>query len=340
MLRVLLLFGLLLMLAGCLEKVSEPEEQEEINFGAGKQSLLLSGDENTLFVSVGDKGMDVFDIHDATSPSLLHTYSTDDFTYALARVNDTLFLANGSEGVEVLDISTPQNIRYLATVRTGDDNATALAVSPDAQTLAIGTGEGVLLYDISLPDFPRYISKYESNGTIMDLSFNSEQSRLYLANFYYGFENVDITVPGRLELVGSVKLEGSASDIETDPNRHDVYISSLTSTLKKIDLSDERFPGVEFVYDAHDASLIWDMAFESSYNYLYLAKGEKGVTVLDMKTPGKITEAGYFDTNGTARGIVVNRSGTKAFVADGKEGLKVLDISDKSNPRRLGYTLF
>ena len=339
MLRVLLLLYLV-VLTGCLEKVSESIEQEEIDFGISKQSLVLSSDESTLFVSVGEKGLDIFDIHDATTPALLHTYGTDDATYALARVNNTIFVANGSEGVEILDVSNPQNLRYLTSIRTGDENATALALAPDAQTLAIGTGEGVLLYDVSLPSFPRYISRYDSNGTIMDLAFSSDQSRLYLANFYYGFENVDITVPGRLELVGSVALEGSASDIEIEPNLHEVYVSSLTSTLKKIDLTDERFPEVGFSYDAHDASLIWDMAFGSSYKYLYLAKGEKGFAILDMKSLSGITERGSFDTNGTARGIVVNQSETKAFVADAEEGLKIFDISAKSNPQRIGYTPF
>ena len=41
---------------------------------------------------------------------------------------------------------------------------------------------------------------------------------------------------------------------------------------------------------------------------------------------------GYYDTSGSARDVVLSADGTKAFVADGREGLKIIDISNPSNP--------
>ena len=95
-----------------------------------------------------------------------------------------------------------------------------------------------------------------------------------------------------------------------------------------------------YLYDPHDGSQIWDMQFDSGVTRLYLAKDSKGFEVVRINDAGEATHAGSYDTNGTARGIAVNRARSFAYVADGKEGLKIFDISDLNRIERVSTILF
>jgi hypothetical protein len=253
---------------------------------------------------------------------------------------DTLFLANGTEGVELLDVSDSDSLRRIAYIRTGDDNATSVALSSDMQRVAIGTGAGMQLFDISRQSFPSYLGRYETNGTVMDLQFAADGGALYLANRVYGFESVDISIPSRPQLLGGVAMEGSAITVGSDTLKKNIYISTLTSALKKIDLTDPGEPRYTIFYDAHDTGLIWNFKFGLNDRMLYLARDRDGLEIVRITTNGKAEHLSSYDTNGTARGVTVNRAQTFAFVADGSEGLKVIDISDKAHPKRTGYVKF
>lgn len=339
--RPLSLVPLLFLFGGCLE-VAEDETAKTIDLTLIKQSTLLSDDERTLYVNVGTEGLDIFDISDPRAPRLLRNYSTEDTTYAVAKSGTKLFLANGTEGVEVIDVSDIHGIKRLAYIRTGDDNATAVALSVDRTELAIGTGQGILLYDINRLDVPRFLGDFDTNGTIRDLQFSSDKSMLYLANFDYGLELLDITKPRDIDRISSVAMEGSACDIERSPlaDPDTLYAASLTSTVKKIDISDHEEPVMTYFYDPHDGSQIWDMQFDSGGAWLYLAKASKGFEIVHIDAAGEATHAGAYDTNGTARGIAINRARTFVYVADGKEGLKIFDISDLSRIERVSTIPF
>jgi len=338
----IVLFIMLLGLYGCkvMDIVDEEGSQKTVDLTAVRQSVILSADERTLFVNVGNLGLDIFDVTDPGQPKLLKNYATDGYTYALALSGNTLFLANGSEGVELLDVSVADVPRRVAYIRTGDDNATSVALLADTQTLAIGTGQGVQLFDVTHQSVPGYLGRYESNGTVRDLQFCHGGKDLCLANSAYGFELLDATVPSRPELLGGVALEGNSIDVGSDHTGDNIYISTLTSALKKIDLTDPRQPEYSVFYDAHDAGIIWSFAFGATDQRLYLARDRAGLEIVTVGTDGVAHHLSSFDTNGTARGVAVNRAETIAFVADGSEGLKVIDISDKSRPKRTGYAPF
>jgi len=337
----IVLFMLLLSLYGCkVMDVVDEGSQERVNLTSVRQSVILSADERTLFVNVGNLGLDIFDVTDPSQPKLLKNYATDGRTYALALSGNTLFLANGSEGVELLDVSVADSPRRVAYIRTGDDNATSVAFLAATRTVAIGTGQGVSLFDVTHEVTPGYLGRYESNGTVRDLQFCRGGTDLCLANGGYGFELLDMSVPSRPELFGGLALEGSSIDVGSDHTGNNVYIATLTSALKKIDMTDPRQPEYSVFYDAHDAGVIWSFAFGATDRRLYLARDRAGLEIVTVGTDGIARHLSSFDTNGTARGVAVNRAETIAFVADGREGLKVIDISDKSHPKRTGYAPF
>ncbi len=336
----LAVLGMLAILSGCtgLDIVDDEEESSSVDLTLMKQSVVLSSDERYLFVSVGSLGVEVVDISTPSVPKEVLRYKVDDVTYDLASRNGMLYLANGSEGVEVVDITTPSSPRRLAYISTGDDNATSVDLSVDGTTVAIGTAQGALLYTDKGANIYGYLGSYDSNGTIRDIRFDPNSLKLYLANFSYGLEAVDITTPSDMQLIDGISMEGSACDIEVSQGI--VYLSSLTSALKEIDFDENEELEVKTVYDPHDGGQTWDMTPGVNFRYLYLAKAERGLEIVDNSDPRTPHHISYYDTNGTARGVAVNSAETLAFIADGKEGLKVIDIADKNHPRRIGYLKF
>lgn len=337
---LILTVTVLLLFQGCklLEEVDENSTAEFVDLSGLKQTPLLSADERYLFVNVGKKGVDIFDLSSLQSPRLVRTWDVDDITYDLALRGNILFLANGNEGVEVVDVSRPENPQRTAYIRTGDENTTTVGFVSD--TLAIGSAGGMQLYDITQIVVPRYLGKYESNGTIRDVAFDTARARLWLANASYGVELLDISDIKFPDFQDGIAVEGSAWDLAVNGANGDCYAVSLTSAYRRLTGSEENKVDLVTLYDPHDGGQSFGIVTGDRFRYLYLAKGERGIEIVDNSDPLHPRHISYFDTNGTARGIAVNRSETVAFVADGREGLKVIDISDKAYPKRIGYVKF
>ncbi len=335
------LLWILFFSIGCLEVVEE-EQNTSPDLTLIKQSTLLSADAETLYVNVGKRGVDMFDVSDPQSPRLLRNYTMEDVTYALAQKGSRLFLANGMEGVEIVDVSDPATAGRIAYIRTGEENATAVALSHDGKSLAVGTERGILLYDIDNITVPRFLGDFDTNGTIRDLCFSADDRMLYLANFDYGLELLDITRPQSIRRLSAVAVEGSACDIVPVPHATPplLYLASLTSTVKAIGTEDPQEPTVCYLYDPHDGSQIWNMHFSERTRRLYLAKALRGFEIVTVDSDGKATRMAAYDTNGTARGIAVDLQEHYLYVADGKEGLKIFDISEPEQIKRISVTPF
>ncbi|MFQ6619003.1 MAG: T9SS type A sorting domain-containing protein, partial [Fidelibacterota bacterium] len=70
-------------------------------------------------------------------------------------------------------------------------------------------------------------------------------------------------------------------------------------------------------------------------NYAYVADGSGGLRIVDVSIPSSPTEVGYFDTQGSAKGVYV--SGNYGYVADWNDGLRIIDVSNPTNPTEVGY---
>ncbi len=333
-----LLVILLLFVSGCMEIVKE-EEQQELDLKYIKQSVLLSRNEMTAFVNVGNYGIYIIDISDTRNPKLIKRYKTDASVYSISLKDNTLFSANDKEGVEILDVSDPYDATTMAYLNIKDELARSVRLSEDSSKLAVGTNKGVVLFDATNLSYPQYLGRYDTNGSIKDIRFSKDSKTLFLANFKYGLEILDIDFPSYPQRASSIVFEGNGCDLEFDKNFRDLFTASLTSALKVVDVEDRQRPEVKYIYDAHDVSMIWDIALGSNLfaKRVYLAKSERGFEIVDFKNPDDPKRVAFFDTNGTTRGVAVNRSETRVFVADGKEGFKIFDISRKDSPKKIGY---
>jgi len=56
---------------------------------------------------------------------------------------------------------------------------------------------------------------------------------------------------------------------------------------------------------------------------------------VDVSNPALPVEVGFYDTPGHAEGVAV--SGSHAYVADGNEGLRVVNIANPAAPVEVGF---
>jgi subtilisin-like proprotein convertase family protein len=75
----------------------------------------------------------------------------------------------------------------------------------------------------------------------------------------------------------------------------------------------------------------YGFALSNDENLGYIANGNAGLTIVDLKT-NPLTALSSLDTNGLTRSVQLSKDGRTAFVADGTLGLKVVDVSDSLNP--------
>jgi len=69
-------------------------------------------------------------------------------------------------------------------------------------------------------------------------------------------------------------------------------------------------------------------------NYAYVALGEAGLAVIDVRNPTNCVRVGGCDTSGFAQAVAV--SGDHAYVADGYSGVQVIDVSVPTSCVRVG----
>ncbi|MCB9063126.1 MAG: hypothetical protein H6622_16500 [Halobacteriovoraceae bacterium] len=73
-----------------------------------------------------------------------------------------------------------------------------------------------------------------------------------------------------------------------------------------------------------------DVVFRN--NYVYLAKDLRGLEIYNASDSSSIFLVGRYDTAGVALGVSLSSDWNYAYVADGTNGLVVVDITTQTNP--------
>lgn len=149
---------------------------------------------------------------------------------------------------------------------------------------------------------------------------------LILADGKFGLKLFDVSDPVDPKRIGSHSSYFFQSAVVT--NRDMAYVAGGIGGAEIVDISNPRLP-----------KLIWRRELSEvrgvhvDDDYLYLPDGNDGFRIysLEKKTP---EELAVLDTEGWNCDCFV--IGDMAYLADGGHGIKVVDISDRSNPRLRG----
>ncbi len=141
-------------------------------------------------------------------------------------------------------------------------------------------------------------------------------------------------------IVGSISssLIGNTLDVFVDGNY--AYVTNEEEGLKVVNITDPSTPNVVGTYDTAD--IAQSVYIDGDYAYITDYQGEvlqdKNFLVLNIADPTNPTHLGncstVFSAGDAARDVVV--AGDTAYIANDQGGLSVIDISNPSDPSRIG----
>ena len=279
--------------------ITIPERSFEVGVFEGNLVDLV-GDH--AFLTNGE-GINVFDVSDPSQAKLLGTYSTE--VYGL-RAGLRYAYVLGNHRFSVLDVSDPARIVQLGTLAT--ESAVSFDVGGGVACLA---GEDFVVLDVSDPTQIRRLGILEGihSATVQD-AFGSRS----------GFNHTIIQIRERVAYV----LVEEQSD-------------GGSLAIAAIDFSDPENPvrvGSAIVARANPWGELADFRVQGRFGYV--VRG--GLEIIDLVDPTKMTVVGRFDDN-LVQVNHVRIAGKYAFLADGNEGARVMDVSDPRKPTAVNHLL-
>ena len=138
----------------------------------------------------------------------------------------------------------------------------------------------------------------------------------------------------KVTLVSELIFEKVAKHLYNNFNQT-TFETKLTKAIKEVIASDIDGNGV---IDVNDMATFEPIDNKDKLTNIYKTKFQDLVEIVHT---GKLPllninyKIGHFNTDGYAQGVSLSKDGTKAYIADGYNGLVVLDITDPSNPTQL-----
>lgn len=270
------------------------------------------------------------------------------------------YVANGFAGLRVIDIADPSNPRQVGG-HGGEGYAGGLDIAGNQLYLADGQFGGLVVLDISDPANPRRLGVYTSGRPIEDVRVSGGLA--YLACGAAGLDIVDVREPAAMSRVGAfpdsygsraLELAGSYALLADGPGG--MLVVDIAAPSKPVPVA--QFAKPEFgeyrvqhvhragalaylsctyeglyIADISDPAQPRSIAYESGYAYCsrvagshaFIGRFDLGLRVVDVTTVREKVTVTDFDTQGEVNDIDV--AGRHVFVADGKNGLLVLESS-------------
>jgi hypothetical protein len=213
--------------------------------GALQSDIVIRGD--YAFVAAGtEKGVVALDISDVSDITLLDYYNTNGNAYGLQIVGDLVYVAD-VDGIVILNVSNPSSIEFvgdydtdgdafnlaidgnLAYVAVDGEGLVILDVSNPEDIVSVGLYEasrsahvrvvgkyalfgmrenGVIALDITDPSNPEFVTSYDTNGDVYDLTVTNDY--VYVADYDNGLVVLEI-----------VPVEESEDPISPDSSSND-----------------------------------------------------------------------------------------------------------------------
>lgn len=229
------------------------------------------------------------------------------------------YLADGTAGLLVVNISDPENPEFLGSYDTSGE-ALDVAVSNGYAYVADGSS-GLAIIDVSDPYSPELKSTY-STGDARGVTTQGDY--VYIAN---GSSNdlviVDISDPEHPLKVGSHPGYREMFDVYIDGSF--AYVA-VDRDVKRYDITNPSTPVMEFGYSGGPSPSSDIIGVHGNSEILALAAGPDGVIITDTN----LVFFSRVDTSGSAADVFVD--GNYVYVADGTNGLIVLDVATPSSP--------
>ncbi len=200
----------------------------------------------------------------------------------------------------------------------------AQAIVLDGNTLYLGVGMHVEIFDISNPKEPTLLgSSPILPGFVESLSI-SNSKYLYAACGQAGLQILDISNSSTPKLISSYDTLGYTEKVLLI-NDHAI-LADGPNGIQILDISDPSSPS--WISEAYSLAYTYDAVL--SGNILYAAAGGSGILTVDLSNIQQPQEKGILSMDGFVYALAV--SGKYIYSANAWGGLGMLDISDPLSP--------
>lgn len=256
----------------------------------------------TLAYLIRRTSLHIIDTSDPTRPVEVGRYQRFGKSFAndvkLVEAGARRFALIADSPVDVVEVTDPAAPRLVAQIP--EESHTLFTEERDGATLAyFGNYNGECpVYDVTDPAAPRKLGSYDAEASVVhDLSV--EEGIAYLNAWEKGFLVVDFTAPATPRLLGSWSLT---------PTRTSHSNWTTTAGGRRIALHGEE-----------------------SYN------AQLHVVDVDPASPTFMMPIGTYQTRPWISIHNIMAFGTRAYMTYYQDGVRVLDVSDPTRPRQIGY---
>jgi hypothetical protein len=219
-------------------------------------------------------------------------------------------------------------------------NAREIAIDAGRNLVFVGSGAGVLIYDISNPSDPQRRSQIATNETIQHLYYHN--NLLHVANFQEGLIIIDVSNPSSPRKVGSYKPAGITFTMRVAARGNYAYLGVEDSTITKggffiIDIRDPAIPREVGYYDTPDSNCK-GIAISGNYAYVLAGGNRAELYVLDISIPSSplLVQTTVLGNTWDTLPTCITVSGSYLYVGDW-DGIKIFDISNPVSPQIVSY---
>jgi hypothetical protein len=280
-------------------------------------------------VSASSLGMTVLDLSDLSRPAVVaHVNGTVKSVELVGKLAYALLLIPGNPAhteLTVFDLSIPQEPRVLGAV--------TISGGSDLQVIDglayVAGGAGLLIIDVSQPSRPTIRGEASVSGGAWAVAVASGYA--FVGNGQL-VAIIDVSNPDRPDPVGSIALP--AMKLASRAGR---LYAVAGEVLRIFDIGQPRTPellSTSNSFNAQGINILGNLALLASPD-VSAATGKGGLYVIDVSSPGSPTVLtnifGGFDNADVAVGSSLG------VVAASSLGLKVVDLTDPTAPRPIGW---
>lgn len=268
---------------------------------------------NIAYVADAAPRLNVVDIADPGAPKIIGGIAMAASARDIFISGNLAYVAARTAGLQIFDVSTPANPTLIKTFDTPNE-AWAVEVVGNIAYLANGT-TGLHIIDVTDPANPVQLGRYDSPGIARDVAIRGNLA--YVADEDPGIQVVDISNPSVPVRRANYNTPDWAVGIQIVGDV--AYVADDTAGLVILDVQN---PVPRRLGGADTDGLLSSIHVVG--NLAYVSGGSPRLIAFDISNPSGPIRLGAYST--PASGTQVKGVGKHVFLANGSEGLQVLDV--------------
>lgn len=202
----------------------------------------------------------------------------------------------------------------------------SISKSPSAGLVFAGSGGSVFVLDTSDENNPVTLSEIRARSLVDQSWYDESTQRLFLAAYFSGIEVWDVADPAQPFRITRIPTEPyPRAGVWVNGNY--LYAVTVAYGMFTWDISDIQNP--QPVSSLHINDTLWNAEFRSDYAFL---GGNSAIHIVDMANPAEPVLATTYPASSGNCDI----EGDVLYIPDSGYGLRLVDISDPTNPQNLG----